>query len=63
MIFYKKKGCLSKKMKTEMTEKKVKWLWGVSIGLLLMVVGFMSQQYQDIYRKAIMICLECIGIG
>lgn len=49
--------------KTEMTEKKAKWPWGVGIGLLFLVVGFMMQQQQDIYRKAIMICLECIGIG
>lgn len=40
-----------------------KWVWGVSVGLLLLVAGFASQQYDDIYRKAIMICLECIGIG
>nr|MBQ8252838.1 hypothetical protein [Lachnospiraceae bacterium] len=47
-----------------MTEKKFpKWLFGVSIGLLLFVMGFVTRQYDDIYRKAIMICLECIGIG
>ena len=47
-----------------MTEKKFpKWLFGVSIGLLLFVMGFVTKQYDDIYRKAIMICLECIGIG
>lgn len=47
-----------------MTEKRLpKWLLGVSIGLLLFVMGFVTQQYEDIYHKAIMICLECIGIG
>jgi len=47
-----------------MTEKKLpKWLLGVSVGLLLFSFGFVTKQYDDIYYKAIMICLECIGIG
>lgn len=45
------------------SKKIPSWIWGVSLGLLLLVIGFVSQQYDDIYRKAIMICLECIGIG
>lgn len=39
------------------------WVIGLSVGLLLFAAGFLTQQYEDIYRKAIMICLECIGIG
>ena len=39
------------------------WFWGVSIGLLLCLCGVLEQQFSDIYRKAIMICMECIGIG
>ncbi len=45
------------------SKKMPKWVWGVSAGLLLLVAGSVSGQYDDIYRKAIMICLECIGIG
>lgn len=40
-----------------------RWVWGVSIGLLLFASGFAAEQYEDIYNKAVMICLECIGIG
>jgi len=39
------------------------WIVGVSIGVLFLVIGFFEQQFTDIYRKAVMICLECIGIG
>jgi nitrogen fixation-related uncharacterized protein len=47
-----------------MNRKKMPiWIFGVSVGLLLFGLGFYTGQYEDIYRKAIMICLECIGIG
>lgn len=39
------------------------WIVGVGIGTLFFVIGFWEQQFTDIYRKAVMICLECIGIG
>lgn len=39
------------------------WIVGVSIGALFLAIGFWEQQFTDIYRKAVMICLECIGIG
>ena len=47
-----------------MNKKKIPiWLFGVSAGLLLFGLGLFAGQHEDIYRKAIMICLECIGIG
>lgn len=39
------------------------WLLGVGIGVLFLLLGFKEGQLQDIYKKAVMICLECIGIG
>jgi len=39
------------------------WSIGVGIGIVLLLVGAWEGQFVDIYRKAIMICLECIGIG
>lgn len=39
------------------------WAVGLGIGVLFLVVGGMGGQLGDIYRKAVMICLECIGIG
>ena len=39
------------------------WLIGVVIGLIFLGIGLYEKQFVDIYRKAVMICLECIGIG
>lgn len=36
---------------------------GVIIGVLFLIIGAINGQLEEIYRKAIMICLECIGIG
>ena len=36
-------------------------LFGLGIALLL--TGIFFGDLQDIYRKAIFICMECIGIG
>ena len=39
------------------------WLKGVAMGMCLLALGAYHDQLADIYRKAVMICLECIGIG
>ena len=39
------------------------WMVGLCIGVGFLTVGVLSGQLEDLYRKAIMICLECIGIG
>ena len=39
------------------------WAVGLGIGVLLLTIGLCKNQFADIYNKAIMICLECIGIG
>ena len=33
------------------------------IGAAFVAAGAVNGQYADVYRKAIFICLECIGIG
>ena len=39
------------------------WLIGTSLGIFFWILGYTNDQFTDIFRKAIMICLECIGIG
>lgn len=39
------------------------WLLGMLIGILFLGVGVMQGQFEVIWRKAVMICMECIGIG
>ncbi len=39
------------------------WLVGLVLGAVFLGIGAYAGQLEDIYRKAIMICLECIGIG
>lgn len=45
------------------SNKKYGWLCGVMIGVLLIAVGVGQGQFALIWKKAVMICLECIGIG
>ena len=39
------------------------WLLGVLTGTALLGIGAALGQPEVIWRKAVMICLECIGIG
>lgn len=39
------------------------WMVGVVIGIVFLVIGFQKEQFSALHQKAIMICLECIGIG
>lgn len=39
------------------------WLSGVLLGVLFLGIGAAQGQFAVIWRKAVMICLECIGIG
>lgn len=39
------------------------WAVGLGIGVIFLVMGFYGDQFVSLYRKAVMICLECIGIG
>lgn len=43
--------------------KKYAWILGVSAGIILIAAGAVTGQAVIIWRKAVMICLECIGIG
>lgn len=31
--------------------------------VILIIVGLVNKDYMDVFGKAVMICMECIGIG
>lgn len=39
------------------------WMIGMGIGVCFLALGAYYDQFTDIFRKAVMICLECIGVG
>jgi len=39
------------------------WSIGVIVGVICLIIGYGRGDLADIYKKAVMICLECIGIG
>lgn len=43
--------------------KRHAWILGVLTGVLFLGVGVFQGQLAVIWQKAVMVCLECIGIG
>lgn len=43
--------------------KPTVWLMGMLIGILFLGAGAIQGQFGVILKKAVMICMECIGIG
>lgn len=39
------------------------WVYGAALGVLFTVIGALQGQFAVICKKAVMICMECIGIG
>lgn len=43
--------------------KRYMWILGALAGALFLGIGALQGQFSVIWNKAVMICLECIGIG
>ena len=39
------------------------WIIGTLAGIAFLAAGGITGQFTSIWQKAVMICLECIGIG
>ncbi|MCQ2417588.1 MAG: hypothetical protein MJ071_07230 [Oscillospiraceae bacterium] len=35
----------------------------IALGISLMIAGVATKDYENVFRKAALICYECIGIG
>lgn len=44
-------------------QKNRQWICGVLAGVILLAIGAAQGQLAVIWQKAVMICMECIGIG
>ncbi|MCI8853042.1 MAG: hypothetical protein HFI31_03230 [Lachnospiraceae bacterium] len=45
------------------SSRKPIWLLGLFAGILFVCLGAAEDQFAVIWQKAVMICMECIGIG
>lgn len=43
--------------------RRCAWVIGALIGMFLLGLGASEGQFNVIWKKAVIICLECIGIG
>ena len=50
-------------MKNKKIVSKKIWLILLPLGIIVVIAGIMQGDYRDTLLKAIMVCLECIGIG
>lgn len=44
-------------------KKKYKTLVAILLSLVLLFVGMIQGQQEQVFRKAVKICLECVGLG
>lgn len=43
--------------------RRYAWILGALAGVVFLGLGAVQGQFSVIWNKAVMICLECIGIG
>lgn len=44
-------------------KKRYKTLVTILLSLVLLFVGMIQGQQEQVFRKAVKICLECVGLG
>lgn len=45
------------------SDRRYGWIFGMLAGVVFLGIGARQGQFAAIWQKAVMICLECIGIG
>lgn len=44
-------------------DRRYLWIGGTFAGVIFLMIGAVQGQLGVIWQKAVMICMECIGIG
>lgn len=44
-------------------KKRYKTIVAILLSLVLLFVGMIQGQQEQVFRKAVKICLECVGLG
>ncbi|MDW7759992.1 MAG: CD1871A family CXXC motif-containing protein [Acidobacteriota bacterium] len=45
-----------------MKKRRLPWIV-LGVSLALMIVGLLMGEYRSVLEKAVIVCLDCIGIG
>lgn len=47
----------------DILKKRLGTILGFITASVLIIIGLMTNQHLDVLKKAVKICLECVGIG
>lgn len=46
-----------------MKNKRIGTVIVISVGVILIILGVITREYDAVLEKSVRICMECIGIG
>ncbi|MDE7429516.1 MAG: hypothetical protein K2N00_09665, partial [Lachnospiraceae bacterium] len=62
-VLWKNRRGRKKSMRFWKNSERMAWVWGTLVGFLFLGIGVVRNDLAVIWQKAVMICMECIGLG